>query len=244
MSDILDVNPYRFSAKQAEIAPTALALVSELGGSYAAKLGIDLGNLEPSEIYKWFLAAVLYGARISENIATRTWHVFENNGVLTPESIINIGWDGLVAILDKGGYVRYDYKTATKLLAINHALLDEYGGDLNNIHTVAKDANDLERRIINLSKGIGKVTADIFLRELRGKWKKAKPPLSSLAFSAARALGFLPDEANNDCFAITNLQRLWCKEGMTIESFSDFEAALTRQGLCMRRDATHISTKA
>jgi hypothetical protein len=32
------------------------------------------------------------------------------------------GWDGLVAILDRGGYVCYDYKTATKLLEINRNL--------------------------------------------------------------------------------------------------------------------------
>ncbi|MEK7844121.1 MAG: hypothetical protein AAB241_07780, partial [Pseudomonadota bacterium] len=42
----------------------APALVTELGGSYAAGLGINLGALDPAEIYKWFIAAVLYGARI------------------------------------------------------------------------------------------------------------------------------------------------------------------------------------
>ncbi|MDP1557643.1 MAG: hypothetical protein Q8K59_07050 [Nitrosomonas sp.] len=189
------MNSHLLSAIRAGHTPNALALVSELGGSYAAELGINLVSLKSAEIYKWFLAAVLYGARISEKIATRTWHTLEHNGLLTPERIINTSWDGLVAILDQGGYVRYDYKTATKLLAINRALLDHYGGDLNNLHTAATDSNDLEQRMMDLGKGIGKVTADIFLRELRGRWRKAQPPLSPLAFNAA-------------CLASTNLSTL------------------------------------
>lgn len=40
--------------------------VAEQGGSYAFELGIDLENLKSEEVYKWFLAALLYGAHISE----------------------------------------------------------------------------------------------------------------------------------------------------------------------------------
>lgn len=222
----------------------APALVAELGGSYAAKLGINLGGLNPDEIYKWFLAAVLYGARISENIASRTWHEFEGSGVLTPERMISTGWGGLVAILDHGGYVRYDYKTATKLLDINHALLDGYGGNLNTLHAAAANSGDLERRIKDLGKGIGKVTVGIFLRELRGRWEKAEPPLSPLAFMAAQALGYLPNGIGSDHKrTLICLQRLWSEHGMTAESFPDFEAALVREGLRLRHRSsrnTHL----
>ncbi len=179
----------------------------------------------------------LYGARISENIASRTWHEFEGSGVLTPERMLGTGWDGLVAILDHGGYVRYDYKTATKLLDINHALLDGYGGDLNALHAAAADSGDLERRLKDLGKGIGKVTVDIFLRELRGRWKKAEPALSPLAFMAARALGYFPSGTRDDQ-ALTSLQRLWSEQGMAAESFPDFEAALVRKGLCLRHHSS------
>ena len=224
------------------------ALVAELGGSYAAKLGINFGGLNPDEIYKWFLAAVLYGARISESIASRTWHEFEGSGVLTPERMISTGWSGLVAILDQGGYVRYDYKTATKLLDMSHALLDGYGGNLNTLHAAATNSGDLERRIKDLGKGIGTVTVDIFLRELRGRWEKAEPPLSPLAFMAARALDYLPSGIGDDHKqALTCLQRLWREHGMTAESFPDFEAALVREGLRLRhrssRNAHHQAVK-
>ena len=222
----------------------APALVTELGGSYAAGLGINLGALDPAEIYKWFIAAVLYGARIPETIASRTWHEFEASGVLTPQRMLDTGWDGLVAILDRGSYVRYDYKTATKLLEINRALLDRYGGNLNTLHAAAADPVDLEQRIMALGKGVGKVTAGIFLRELRGRWQKAAPPLSPLAFVAARTLGFLPGRIGDDYdLALAWLQHLWGEQGMTAESFTDFEAALVRQGLRLRRRTARSSVR-
>lgn len=218
-----------------------LDLISELGGSYAAELGIHLDDLSSAEIYKWFLAAMLYGARISENIASRTWQVFKRNGILTPQGIIHTGWDGLAAMLDQGGYVRYDYKTATKLLEVNQSLLDHYAGNLNHLHAAASDPSDLEQKIMNLGKGMGKVTTHIFLRELRSRWDKADPPLSSLALNAAQVLGFLPDEMDNDHrLALANLQQLWRRNGMTMESFSDFEAALVRYGLRLRHQEKKI----
>lgn len=215
--------------------PSISTLLAELGGSYASALGIELDGLCPEEVYKWFLAAVLYGARISEKLATRTWREFERCGVLSPQRVLDTGWDGLVEILDRGGYTRYDYKTASKLLDINRTLLADYGDNLNALHAAATDSADLERRIAVLGKGIGPTTTGIFLRELRGRWEKASPPLSMLAIAAARKLGFLAEETSPDA-ALAMLQRQWRRSGMPDSCFSDFEAALVRAGLRQRRE--------
>lgn len=214
-----------------------LALIAERGGGYAAMLGIDLAGLSPDAIHQWFLAAELYGARISESIATRTWREFKRDNVLLPQHMIEAGWNRLVAILDRGGYVRYDYKTATKLLDVSRALLDDYGGSLAALHAAATDAADLERRIMALGKGIGRVTTDIFLRELRGKWTKADPPLSPLALMAAQGLGYLPGSIGDERSALVQLQHLWIERGMSAGNFPDFETALVREGLMRRRSA-------
>lgn len=214
-------------------------LMAELGGSYAAALGITLDGLRAEEVYKWFLAAVLYGAPIPEAQATRTWREFERNGVLTLQRVLDTGWDGLVRMLDAGGYTRYDFKTATKLLDVNRTLLADYQGDLNALHAAATDPADLERRIVALGKGIGPVTADIFLRELRGRWKKAQPPLSPLALAAAAELGFLAAGTGAEV-ALPQLQRQWRRSGAP-GRFSDFEAALVRAGLRMRRASNQLS---
>jgi len=215
------------------IAPAEL--VKNRGGRYAGALGIDLAAPDAAERFKWFLAALLYGTRISVALATRTWREFATRGVLTPDQILQTGWDGLVVILDAGGYVRYDYKTATKLLAVCETLMQDYGGSLDTLHDAAADPRDLENRIKALGKGIGDTTIGIFLRELRGFWAKAEPPLSPLALSAATALGYLRPVTLDPNRALARLRRLWAADVQTAAGFADFESALVREGLRLRR---------
>ncbi len=118
------------------------------------------------------------------------------------------------------------------MLTVSQTLLGRYAGNLNHLHTAALDSDNLAQRIMGLSKGIGPVTVQIFLRELRGRWNKAIPPLAQLAFQAAQALGFLSQDCrNDDQLALILLQDLWEKSGMPLLNFPDFEAALVRYGL-------------
>jgi 3-methyladenine DNA glycosylase/8-oxoguanine DNA glycosylase len=210
-------------------------LVKSRGGRYASALGINLAAADAGERFKWFLAALLYGARISGSLASRSWREFAARGVLSPEGIAATGWDGLVAILDAGGYARYDYKTATKLLEVCAALMRDYGGSLDALHDAAADPRELESRLKALGKGIGDTTVDIFLRELRGIWAKAAPPLSQLAINAAIELGYLRSGTSDPDRALARLRRLWAADGQPPIGFADFESALVREGLRLRR---------
>jgi hypothetical protein len=204
-------------------------LVRQLGKKFSVRLGIDLASLENSEVFKWFLASILFGARISETIVVNTYREFEKEKILSPEAILGTGWDGLVEILDRGGYVRYDFKTATKLLEVMGSLKDKYGGNLNTLHKDSLDSKDLEKRIKNLGKGIGEVTVGIFLRELRGLWRKADPPLSPLVVTAIRNLVLLDrDTANRS--ALRSLKFLWERNSIRGRDFADLEVALLRLG--------------
>jgi len=208
-------------------------LIDKLGDKFSSSLGIDLYSKRNEEIFKWFLASILFGARISETIAVRTYKEFEKDGVLSVDKILATGWDGLVSILDRGGYVRYDFKTATKLLEIMGNLKDNYKGDLNLLHKLSSDSKDLEKRMQNLGKGIGKVTTGIFLRELRGIWEKADPPLTPLVFTSAKNLGLVKKEGN----ALKELKFVWEQSKVKKGDFVNFEAALLRLGrdFCRRR---------
>jgi hypothetical protein len=220
------------------VATRPTDLVKNLGGRYASSLGIDLSASDAGERFKWFLAAVLFGTRISAALAIRTWKVFAAREVLTPERILQTGWDGLVAILDAGGYVRYDYKTATKLLDVCTSLEQDCSGNLDTLHDAAADTRDLQQRIKALGKGIGDTTADIFLRELRGIWDKADPPLSPLALSAAIELGYLTPGTNPEQ-ALARLKQFWAEEAGSNADSAEFEAALVREGLRLR----HLGTR-
>ena len=211
------------------------SLVKEYPGRFSTELGIDLSSGRSPEIFKWFLASVLFGARISDSIVKKTFHEFDTRAIVSPETILHTGWDGLVAVLDAGGYVRYDFKTATKLLDLCRSLIDNYHADLANLHAAAIDPKDLEQRLIFLAKGIGEVTVNIFLREMRGIWEKANPLPSDLVVMAAKERSIVPKTVKERAKILQLLMDAWKETGMKKKDFPDFEAALVRAGIELRR---------
>ncbi len=203
-------------------------VLTRLPGRFATELGLDV-QAGPEARQKWFLAAILYGARISGKLAARTYQVFASRGIYSPAAILEQGWDNLVALLDAGGYARYDFKTATKLLKIMASLQEHYQGSLEQLHAAATDGPDLEARLMALAPGIGPATANIFLRELRGVWAKATPGLSPLAQLAGEHLRLLPPGLSPE-EALATLAAKWRQEPAPPRDFADLEAAMVRLG--------------
>ncbi|MEM2960507.1 MAG: hypothetical protein QXU67_02760 [Candidatus Bathyarchaeia archaeon] len=152
--------------------------------SYSEELGLDLN--EPKDREQWFFASILFAKRISSSIALKTIKRFQEENLMTPKAILAAGWDRLVQVLDSGGYVRYDFSTASNLLDIAKMLLEKYG-DLERIHEKAKSSMELEGLLMEF-KGVGPVAVNIFLRELRGIWEKANPRPSKLSTEVAKKL--------------------------------------------------------
>ncbi|MFQ6128590.1 MAG: hypothetical protein ACE5QW_06790 [Thermoplasmata archaeon] len=145
-------------------------LIDQLGHRYSRELGIDVDSGKDDEISKWMIASVLFGARISEGIAKKTYQWLAVEGLVTPDAIIEKGLDDIVYALDTGGYVRYDFKTADKLLELSKNLKEGYDSSLNNLYRISSASEDLVMRIKGLAKGIGDVTVSIFLREMLNVW--------------------------------------------------------------------------
>jgi len=131
---------------------------------YAEELGIDLSSKQEAEYFKWFLACLLFGKPIQQEVAKRTYFEFVNDGLTNPDAIIQAGWDKLVEILDKGHYVRFDYSTATKLLDVCRALKEKYG-TITNLLKQVQSIDEIYSHLQEL-KGIGQKTAEIFLRDM------------------------------------------------------------------------------
>ena len=200
----------------------------KLGELFSTELGINLQKKGSDEIFKWFVASLLFGARISETIAKNTYREFERDDLLAPEKILKRGWEGLVFTLDKGGYVRYDYKTADKFLEVMGNLKKEYNRNLNLLHQESADSRDLEQRLKNLGKGIGDVTVNIFLRELREIWSKANPLPQDLTITSAKNLGIIKEV--NSKSNLEELLKIWEQNKVEGYNFSNFETALLRVG--------------
>lgn len=203
-------------------------LTSNFGQKYSEILGISLSSRDEEEIFKWFLASVLFGAPITEIAVIKTYKCFEKRKALAPQKILEIGWNGLVEILDEGSYTRYDFKTADKLLEVMDNLVTKYEGDLNLLHEQAADSSDLEKRLKELGKGIGDVTVGIFLRELRGIWEKANPKPTLLVVLAAKNLGITKEEKPQEL--LRELKKFWTENKVNGKNFVNFETALLRIG--------------
>lgn len=153
---------------------------------YSEELGIDLSRRDNEQYFRWFLASLLFGGHISETIARHTYQAFCRHRLTTPRDILAAGWDFLVnPIMREGGYVRYDFSKSDQILRDCQTLVDEYGGSVWQLHEASRDAHDLELRLLAFF-GVGPVTANIFLRELRPFWPRADPePLPVIAAVAA-----------------------------------------------------------
>jgi endonuclease III len=131
---------------------------------FANELGIDLSSKQETEYFKWFLACLLFGKPIQQEVAKRAYLEFVKEGFITPEAIIQAGWDKLVEVLDRGHYVRYDFSTATKLLDVSKTLKEKYG-TLTDLLKQSKTIDELSSRLKEF-KGIGPKTTEIFLRDI------------------------------------------------------------------------------
>jgi hypothetical protein len=136
--------------------------------SFAGHLGIDLKSKKEEELFKWFLACLLYGKPIQTEIAERAYHGLLAEHLSSPEAILRAGWGKLVILLDEAHYVRYDFSTATKLLDICGELTRRYHS-VKNLLAQAATPSELSSKLQDF-KHIGPVTARIFLREIAPFW--------------------------------------------------------------------------
>jgi endonuclease III len=181
--------------------------------SYSEELGLDLSK--PEDRFKWFLASILFAKRISAETAKQTYLYFEQEELTSADAILEAGWDRLVEALDSGGYTRYDFSTATNLLGIAKTMKEKYG-NLEKLHAQSSSATDLENRLQEF-KGVGPVGVNIFLRELRGIWKKAKPKPSLMALETAKKIGLDPKDVERYESQLVRLNLEYCKKHRTSE---------------------------
>jgi endonuclease III len=134
----------------------------------AADLNIQMTGGDESALFKWFLASFLMGKRIQAEIACNAYRVIaERHQRDTPRKLANCSHRDLVAMLGEAHYVRYDESTADRLSALSTRLIDEYGGQLSNVHRASENRADFEKRL-QAFDGVGPKTVEIFMREAAG----------------------------------------------------------------------------
>lgn len=207
-------------------------------GSYSRELGIDLSTLDKKQLFRWLIAAKLFGRRTNDATSKAAFAALDKRGLTDIDILAEADAGEIIKALESSGYAKGDAQLADELKALSRKIIEDFGGDLNQLHALALNAADLEQKLATLP-GIGPISTKVFLRELRGLWDKAIPlPAHSTACSARR-LGLTRILAKNDQDlqdVLMQLQKFWDKFSVGGRPFSDFEVALLRQGknLCLK----------
>jgi hypothetical protein len=172
----------------------ARAVLDRYGTTFAEDAGIALAD-EPAPLFRLLVLAQLLSARIGAGIAVATAGQLTRAGWTTPQRMRDASRPRVVAALGRGGYRRYDERTATQLREMAALVLDRYDGDLRRLG--AEAAGDVEgaARLLQEVKGIGPTGAAVFLREVQAVWPWVRPYLDERTRAGARRLG-LPDDGS------------------------------------------------
>ena len=168
------------------------AVLARYGTTFADDAGIDLAD-EPTPLFQLLVLAQLLSARIGARIAVTTAGELFAAGWTTPQRLRAAARPRVVAALGRGGYRRYDERTATQLREMSVLVLERWAGDLRRLGAEAGEDVDRTARLLQEVKGIGPTGAAVFLREVQGVWPWVRPYLDDRARAGARRVG-LPDD--------------------------------------------------
>ncbi|MFH9890916.1 endonuclease [Streptomyces luteogriseus] len=162
-------------------------LVGAHGRTYAAEAGITLKDT-PQPLYRLLVLSHLLSARIRGSIALATARALHEAGLRDPRRMARASWQERVDALGRGGYRRYDERTATQLGEAAELLNDRWGGDLRRLRREADGEVPELRRLLQEFPGMGPAGAGIFLREAQGVWPETAPFLDAKALQGAERL--------------------------------------------------------
>jgi endonuclease III len=163
---------------------TVRQLLDRFGTTYAHEAGITLRD-KPSPLYQLLVLATLLSTRIRADIAVAAARELFAAGLRTPQRMLDASWQERVDALGRGGYVRYDESTATRLGDGATLLLESYRGDLRRMRSPHREVQQVP--------GIAEVGADIFCREVQAVWPRLRPFFDQRALAAARHHGLPAD---------------------------------------------------
>ncbi len=131
-------------------------------------------------------------------VAERTFGVLAAAGLARTWQLRHVPSADLIAMLDAGGYARYDLRTATRLLHLCEIIDDRYDGQVGLIGRRFAAYPEL-RAALDALPGWGPVTVRLFLRELRGVWPGAGLPLDERAATGGHTCRCRPEHSQATC---------------------------------------------
>src|SRR5580704_14449806 len=170
-------------------------LLDRYGRTYAEEAGIRLAD-RPGPLYQLLVLSTLLIARISADVAIAAARELFAAGFRSPVAMSEAGWQDRVEALDRGGFVRYDERTATVLGDGADLLCRRWHGDLRRLRDQAGGDPGMTEALLAGFPGLGGAGAGIFLREAQAVWPAVAPFVDAPMTSGARRVG-LPDSRSS-----------------------------------------------
>lgn len=165
------------------------AVLARHGTSFAEEVGVDLRDPRPADLWSWYLACLLMSARISTDLAVRATRAYLDQIGRSVRATAEATWKQRVDVLNANGYARYDERTSAMLGDTADAIEERYGGDLRRLREEADGDPDRVHRLLQQFKGVGRVGADIYCREVQVAWDELYPFVDPVAADVAASLG-------------------------------------------------------
>lgn len=172
---------------------TARRLVRDHGQTFAEEAGITVRD-KPAPLWRLLVLALLLSARIDSGIAIKATRELGRAGCRTPRRMLQSTWQDRVDALGRGGYRRYDERTATQLAEAAELVIDRRRGDLRRLHVEAGSDVVRTEKLLQEVNGIGPAGAAIFIREAQAVWTDLRPYADSLVLDGARVAGLQTSE--------------------------------------------------
>ena len=153
----------------------ARAVLARYGRTYAEEAGIRPAD-EPAPLFQLLVLAQLLSARIGAGVAVATARELFGAGWTTPATLRNAGRGSVVAALGRGGYRRYDERTATQLREMAALVLTRYAGDLRKLAEAAGREPGRASALVQEVKGIGPTGAAVARRPGPRRGPQARAP--------------------------------------------------------------------
>jgi hypothetical protein len=170
-------------------------LLNRYGRTYAEEAGIRLAD-RPGPLYQLLVLSTLLIARISPDVAIAGARELFAAGYRSPLAMSEARWQDRVDALDRGGFVRYDERTATVLADGADLLSRRWHGDLRRLRDQAGGDAGMTEALLAGFPGLGGAGAGIFLREAQAVWPAVAPFVDVPMTSGARRVG-LPDSRSS-----------------------------------------------
>ncbi|MGW0085659.1 endonuclease [Streptomyces sp. NPDC003393] len=167
-------------------------LVEAHGETFSEEAGITLKDT-PQPLYRLLVLAVLLSARIRASVAVAAARELYDAGLRDARGMAGSDWQDRVDALGRGGYRRYDERTATQLGDGAELVAERWGGDLRRLRREAHGDVGTLRELLQEVPGLGPAGADIFLREVQHVWPEVAPYLDAKTLSGAERLGLPKD---------------------------------------------------